>query len=141
MCNSVTFYILLEESNLSIHLSNLSKAYKTSEKKGFFPLEWFESPNKLDALFLSAYEYFFNKLRDHRPLAEDFTDFTKLLNSGLSHQEALKCLRPKKVLPSGDDNHNYPKVVWEKEQMSITKDFVNRYSNKDVVPTLKAMQK
>ena len=59
----------------------------------------FDSPNKLDVTFLPPYECFFSKLRDHNPLEKEFTDFTKLLNSGLSQQAALKILRLKVVPP------------------------------------------
>ena len=96
-------------------LDSFLKAYKTSETKGFFPYEWFDSPNKLDAPFLPPYECFFSKLNDHNPLEKEFTHFTKLLNSGLSQQEALKKLRLKEVPPSGVDNYNYLKVIWEEE--------------------------
>ena len=53
----------------------------------------------------------------------------------------MKKLRLKEVPPSGVDNYNYLKVVWEEEQMSAFRDFVKWYNNKDVVPTLEAMQK
>ena len=95
----------------------------------------------MDATFLPPYECFFSKLRDHNPLEKEFTDFTKLLNSGLSQQEALKKLRLKVVPPSGVDNCNYLESVWEHEQMTTFQDFVRWYNNKDVVPTLEAMQK
>ena len=74
-------------------------------------------------------------------MEKEFTDFTKLLNSGLSQQEAPKKLRLKEVPPSGVDNYNYLKVIWEEEQMSTFRDFVKWYNNKDVVPTPEAMQK
>ena len=71
----------------------------------------------------------------------EFTDFTKLLNSGFSQQESLKKLRLKNVPPSEIDNYNYLKVVWEQEKMATFRDFAKWYNNKDVVPTLEAMQK
>ena len=74
-------------------------------------------------------------------MEKEFTDFTKLLNSGLSQQEALKKLRFKVVPPSGFDNYNYLESVCEHEQMTTFQDFVRWYNNKDVVPTLEAMQK
>ena len=95
----------------------------------------------MDVTFLLPYECFFSKLRDHNPLEKEFTDFTKLLNSGLSQQEALKKLRLKVVPPSGFDNYIYLESVWEHEQMTTFQDFVRWYKNKDVVPTLEAMQK
>ena len=122
-------------------LDSFLKAYKTNETKGFFPYEWFDSPEKLDATFLPPYDRFFSKLRNYNPLEKEFTDFTKLLNSGFSQQESLKKLRLKNVPQSGIDNYNYLKVVWEQEKMVTFRDFVKWYSNKDVVPTLEAMQK
>ena len=74
-------------------------------------------------------------------MEKEFTDFTKLLNSALSLQESLKKLRLKDGPPSGVDNYNYVKVIQEEEQMSTFRDFFKWYNNKDVVPTLKAMQK
>ena len=74
-------------------------------------------------------------------MEKEFSDYSKLLNSGLSQQEALKKLRLNEVPPSGVDNYNYLKVIWEEEQMSTFRDFVKWYNNKDVVPTLEAMQK
>ena len=117
------------------------KAYKTTETKGFFTYEWCDSPEKLDAIFHPPYDCFFGKLRNHNPLEKEFTDYTKLLNSGFSQQESLKKLRLKNVPPSGIENYNYLKVVWEQEQMATFRDFVKWYNNKDVVPTLEAMQK
>ena len=71
-------------------LDSFLKAYKTNETKGFFPYEWFDSPEKLDVTFLPPYDCFFSKLRNYNPLEKEFTDFTKLLNSGFSQQESLK---------------------------------------------------
>ena len=96
---------------------------------------------KIGCNFPSPYECFFSKLRDHNPLEKEFTDFTKLLNSGFSQQEAVKKLRLKVVPPSGFDNFNYWESVWEHEQMTTFQDLVGWYNIKDVVPTLEAMQK
>ena len=137
----VQFLDILNFLGGSTSLDSFLKPYKTSETKRFFPYEWFDSPNKLDATFLPPYKCLFSKLRDHNPLEKEFIDFTTLLNSGLSQQEALKKLRLKEVPPSGVDNYNYLKVVWEEEQMSAFRDFVKWYNNKDIVPTLEAMQK
>ena len=137
----VQFLDILNFLGGATSLDSFLKAYKTNETKGFFPYEWFDSPNKLDVTFLPPYECFFSKLRDHNPLEKELTDFTKLLNSGLSQQEAPKKLRLKVVPPSGFDNYNYLESVWEHEQMTTFQDFVRWYNNKDVVPTLEAMQK
>ena len=65
------------------------KAYKTIETKGFFSYELFDSPEKLDATFLLPCDCFFSKMRNYNPLEQEFTDFTKLLNSGFS-QKVIK---------------------------------------------------
>ena len=107
----VQFLDILNFLGGATSLDSFLKTYKTNETKGFFPYEWFESRNKLDATFLPPYECFFSKLRDHNPLEKEFTDFTKLLNSGPSQQEALKKLRLKVVPLSGVDNYNYLESV------------------------------
>ena len=137
----VQFFDILNFLGGATSLDSFLKAFKTSETKGLFPYEWFDSPNKIDATFLPPYECLFSKLKDHNHLEKEFTDFTKLLNSGLSQPEALKKFRLKEVPPSGVDNYNYLKVIWEEEQMSTFRDFVKWCINKDVVTTLEALQK
>ena len=122
-------------------LDSFLKAYKTSEIKGSLPYELFDSPEMLDANFLPPYDCFFRKLRSYNALEKEFTDFTKLLNSGFSQQESLKKLRLKNIPPSGIDNYNYLKVAWEQEEMATFRDFVKWYNNKDVVSTLEALQR
>ena len=141
---SLVMYNFSISSTFSVELPHLIfflKAYKTSETKGFFPYEWFDSPEKLDATFMPPCFCFFSKLRNCNPVEKEFTDFTKLLNSGFSQQESLKKLRLKNVPTSGIDNYNFPKVVWEQEKMATFRDFVKWYNNKDVVPTLETKQK
>ena len=100
---------------------SLLKDYKQNETKRFFSFERFDSPKKWDATFLSPFECFFSKLRAHNPLEKEFTDFTKLLNSETSKQEALIKLRLEVVPPSEIGNYNYLKSVWEQKQMTIFK--------------------
>ena len=120
----VQFLDILNFLGGATSLDSFLKAYKNSETKGFFTYKRFDSPNKLDATFLPPYEYFISKLKDHKPFEKEFTDFTKLLNSGFSQQKSLKKLRLKNVPLSGIDNYNYLKLVWEQEQMSAFGDFV-----------------
>ena len=42
---------------------------------------------------------------------------------------------------TGEKNYAYLVEVWEKEKMTTFKDFLRWYNNKDVIPTLEAMQK
>ena len=50
-------------------------------------------------------------------------------------------MRLSKPLPSGEENYPYLLDIWNHENMCTFKDFIRWYNNKDVVPTLKAMQK
>ena len=90
---------------------------------------------------MPPYEAFFSKLRNNNPLNKDFIDYEKLRKSGFDEQQALKKLQIKTVPPSGLDNYNYLQETWKKNGMTVFKDFLKWYNNKDVVPTLEAMQK
>ena len=43
--------------------------------------------------------------------------------------------------PTGAEDYSYLQSVWMSEEMKSLKDFLMLYKNKDVVPTLEAMQK
>ena len=117
------------------------KAYKTVETKGFFPYEWFNNPEKLNKNELPAYDSFFSKLLNINLLEKDYNDFENLSNSGLSKEQAVCKLRLKKIPPTGDENYSFLQSIWVSERMKSFKDFHMKYNNKDVVPTLEAIQK
>ena len=104
--------------------------------KLFFSFEWFDNPDKLEFPELPPYEAFFSKLRNINPLDKVFVDYEKLRKSGLDEQQALKKLQIKAVLPSGMDDYNYLQETWNKIGMTVFKDFMKWYNNKDVVRTL-----
>ena len=116
-------------------LDSFFKAYK------FSPFELFDKPHKLDFPELPPYEAFFNKLKNNNPLDKNFIDFEKLRKSGLDDQQAPKKLQIKSLPLSGLDNYNCLQDTWKKNRMTVFKDFLKWYKNKDVVPTLEAMQK
>ena len=118
------------------------KAYKTEETKSFFPFGWFDSPEKLNNKELPTYEYFFIKLRTLNPPPQKvYNDFENLTISGLSSEQAVFKLRLNKIPPTGDENYAYLWRMWVSERMKSFKGFLMWYNNKDVVPTLEAMQK
>ena len=53
----------------------------------------------------------------------------------------MKKLGLKTKRTTGLENYNYLKSIWEQEKMTTFRDFLRWYNNKDVVPTLDAMQK
>ena len=122
-------------------LDSFLKAYKTSEAKGFFPYEWFDCPQKMNNSELPSYDAFFSKLRNVKPLEKDHSDYQKLLSCGLKTDEALSQMKFSKPPPSGEENYQYLLDIWNHEKMCTFKDSLRWYNNKDVVPTLKAMQK
>ena len=117
-------------------MDSFLKAYRASETKGIFPYEWFYNPDKTDLPKLPPYEAFFSELRNNNALEKDFIDYEKLRKSEFDEQQALKKLQIKTGPPSGLDNYNYLQKTWNKNGMTVCKDFSNFYSNKDVVPTL-----
>ena len=135
---------LLEVMNFfggATSLDSFLKAYKTAETTGFFPDEWFDCPQKMKNGELPPYDAFFSKLRNVNPLEKDYSDYQKLLSSGLKTEEALSKMKLSIPQPSGEENYQYLLDIWNHEKMCTFKDFLRWYNNKDVVPTLEAMQK
>ena len=122
-------------------LASFLKAYKTTEIKGFFPYERFDCPQKMNNSELPPYDAFLSKLRNVNPLEMDYSDYQNLLDSGLKTEEALSKMKLSKPPPSGEENYQYLVDLWNHENMCTFKDFLRWYNNKDVVPTLEAMQK
>ena len=122
-------------------LDSFPKAYKTKETKGFFPYERFDCPEKMNNKELSPYESFFSVLRNSNPLEKDYNDFQNLVNSGSTTEQAVINLRMGRIPPTGAENYSCLQSVWENNNMQYFSVFLKWYNNKDVVPTLEAMQK
>ena len=122
-------------------LESFLKAYEYSETKGFFPYEWFDCPSKLDNEQLPSYTEFFSKLRNQNPLEADYKKFENFLRNGYTEEDALREMRICSVPPTGKENYSHLQAVWESQNMRTFKDFLKWYNNKDVVPTLEAVQK
>ena len=122
-------------------LDTFLKAYKAKETKGFFPYEWFDCPEKTNNKELPPYDSFFSILRNSNPFEKDYNDFQNLVNSGLTTEQAAIKLRMDRIPPTGAENSSYLQSVWENHNMQYFSDFLKWYNNKDVVPTLEAMQK
>ena len=90
---------------------------------------------------LPPYDAFFSKLRNVNPLEKDYSDYQNLPDSGLKTEEALSKMKLSKPPPSGEQNYQYLLDICNHENMCTFKDFLRWYNNKDVVPTLEAMQK
>ena len=63
------------------------------------------------------------------------------MQTGLSQEFAMQKLRIIRPPLTGEQNYAYLVEVWEREKMTTFKDFLRWYNNKDVIPTLEAMQK
>ena len=122
-------------------LVSFLKAYKTKDTKGFFRCEWFDCPEKLNNKNLPPYDSFFSCLHNSNPLKKDYNDFQNLANSGLTTEQSVAKLRMDRIPPTGAENYSYLQGAWEKNNMQYFSDFLKWYNNKDVFPTLEAMQK
>ena len=122
-------------------LDSFLKGYKTKETKGFFPYEWFDCPEKMNNNELPPFDSFFSILHNSNPLENDYNDFRNLINSDLTTEPAVAKLRMDRIHPTGAENYSYLQSVWEKNNMQYFSDFPKWYNNKNVVPTLEAMQK
>ena len=122
-------------------LDSFLEAYKTAETKGFFPYEWFDCPQKMKNSKLPPYDAFFSKLRKVNPPEKYYLDYQNLLGSGLKTEKPLSKMKLSKPPPSGEESYQYLLNIWNHENMCKFKDFLRWYNNKDVVPTLEAMQK
>ena len=90
---------------------------------------------------LSPYDAFYSKLRSCNPLETKYRDYVNLLRSGLTTEQAVIKLKLSKQPPTGIEKYHYLQQIWKQEQMNSFKDFLRWYNNKDVAPTLEAMQK
>ena len=122
-------------------LDSFLKDYRTAETESFFPYEWFDCPQKMSNSELPPYNKYFSKLRNVNHLEKDYSDYQNLFSCGLKTEEALSKMKLSKPPPSGEENYQYLLDIWNHENMCTIKDFLRWYNNKDVVPTLEAMQK
>ena len=90
---------------------------------------------------LHPYDAFYSKLRSCNTLEAEDTDYVNLLKSGLTTEQAVVKLKLSKPHPIGIENYQYLQQIWKQEKMSSFKDFLRWYNNRDVVPTLEAMQR
>ena len=87
------------------------------------------------------YDAFSSKLRNMNSLEKDRSDQQDLFSCGLKNKEALSKKKLSTPPPSGEENYQYLPDIWSHENMCTCKNFLRWDNNKDVVPTLEAMQK
>ena len=122
-------------------LDSFFEADKIKEAKGFFPYEWFNCQEKMNNKELPPYDSFLSILRNSNPFEKDYDDFQNIVNSGLKTEQAVIKLRMDRIPPTGAENYSYLQIVWENNNMQYFSDFLKWHNNKDVLPTLEAMQK
>ena len=137
----IQFFDIMKFLDGATSFDSFLKAYKTKEAKGFFPYEWFDCPEKINNKKFPPYDSIFSTLCNCTPLENDYNDFQKLVNSGITTEQAVAKLRMDRIPPTGAENYSYLQNVWKNHTMQYFSDLLKWYNNKDVVPTLEEMQK
>ena len=122
-------------------LDKFLKAYGSEEQKGFFPYEWFNSPEKLNETKLPSIDDFYSKLKCINVLEVDFLEFRRLQDQGYGCEASLKKMKLKQIPKTKEENYAELEIIWRQKNMQVFKDFLEYYNNKDVVPTMTAMQR
>ena len=79
-------------------------------------------------------------MRHTIPLEKHSSVFLSMMDGGLTSKEALSKLKLKQLPATGQQNYQYWTSVWQQGIMRTLKDFLSRCNNKEIVPTLEAMQ-
>ena len=87
------------------------------------------------------YDAFHSKLRSCNAFETKYKDYVNLTKSRLTIERAVIKLELPKPPPNEKENYQYLQRIWKQEQMSSFEGFFRWYNNKEVVPTLVAMQK
>ena len=90
---------------------------------------------------LLLYNAFYSEIRGCVPLEAENKDYVNLLKSVMTTEQVINKLKIQKPPPTGVGNFQYLQQVRKQQKMSSFKVFLRWYNNKDVVPTLEAMQK
>ena len=107
-------------------LDSFLKAYKTSETKVYFPYEWLDDPESSAMLnFLHTKSSIANATVF--PL-KNYSDFQRLIEGGLTSEEALSKLKLKEPPATGQEKYQYLTSVWQQENMCTFKDFLRWYT-------------
>ena len=93
---------------------------------------------------LPPHDAFYSNFGSCNPLENEYTDYVNQLKSGLTTEQAVIKLKMLKPLSTGIEIYHYVQQILMLEQMSSFikfLKFLRWYNNKDVVPTLGAMEK
>ena len=83
---------------------------------------------------------FYSKLKQCNVLDVEHENYGKLLRQGLYSSTALKRLKMQTIPKSGIEIYKELQQTWVDEKWNTFRDFLIRYNNKEVVPTLQAIQ-
>ena len=118
-----------------------SELTKPKRQRSCFPTNGSIFAEKMKNKELPPSDSFFSILLNSNPLEKNYNNFQNLVNSGLTTEQAVAKLRMDRIPPTGADKYTFLQNIWEKNNMQYVLDFLRWYNNKDVVPTLEAMQK
>ena len=122
------------------NLKSFFKAFGVSERKGFFPYDYFTHADQLDETTLPPYENFYSVIKGCNVLEEEYVAFQKLLDQGKSEQEVLQSLRLPAQPKTGPENYQWLQQLWTENQWSTFADFLKWYNDLDVTPMIQAIE-
>ena len=108
-------------------MKSFFKAFGVSERKGFFPYDYFTHADQLDETTLPPYENFYSVIKGCNALEEEYVAFQKLLDQGKSEQEVLQSLRLPAQPKTGPENYQWLQQLWTENQWSTFADFLKWY--------------
>ena len=84
---------------------------------------------------------FQSKLHCYNALETEYFDYDNQIKNEFTTEHAVIKLKLSTPPPNEIENYLYLQQIWKREQLSSFKDFLRWYNNRDVAPTLEAMQK
>lgn len=120
---------------------NFLKCFQCDVRKGFFPYEWLDSPDKLKVSSLPPVEAFWSELKGHNVLEEERLRYDKLRDAGHSESDVLKKMMITSVPPTKQERYASLKELWKSENMKTFCDYLEWYNNLDVQPFVVAVER
>ena len=120
------------------------RAFDVPSKKSHWPYEYFHDISQLNETQLPPKDAFYSNLKRKNTLENDTrVEYERLIAvDGKSHTDAINVLHLDDIPPSTiDKTYNELQDIWRKNGMTTLRDFLRYYSELDVGPMVKAIER